>query len=42
MARFVLMESLNRSIDYPVVEEVLSVGYYSVLMVLATIGKSPH
>ena len=38
MTRFVVTETLNRSIDYPIVEEVLSVGYYSILMFLATFG----
>ena len=38
MSRFIIAETLNRSIDYPVVEEVLSVGYYSVIMVLAIFG----
>ena len=38
MTRFVVAETLNRSIDYPIVEEVLSVGYYSILMFLATFG----
>ncbi|KAL5268470.1 hypothetical protein ACHWQZ_G002365 [Mnemiopsis leidyi] len=39
MSRFIIAETLNRSIDYPVVEEVLSVGYYSVIMVLAIFGN---
>ena len=39
MDGFVLVETLNRSIDYPLVEEVLSVGYYSVLLILATFGE---
>ncbi|XP_063683636.1 melanopsin-A-like isoform X2 [Bolinopsis microptera] len=39
MTQFVVAESLNKSIDYPIVEEVLSVGYYSILMFLATFGN---
>ena len=42
MDGFVLVETLNRSIDYPLVEEVLSVGYYSVLLILATFGECSH